>query len=133
MHDPPVVIHQAEKLVFKLDRLAAVHGDLGLSLFKVAKFEEAEGGALATYTGTFRHSSALINDEKRAAAALVRLSKTLVKVTGRTALELGVLHDQLALMPVRHRWYRMLSKVACWLLQHVAFSLFAFGLTHCQA
>jgi hypothetical protein len=30
---------QAEKLVAKLDALGATAGDLGLSLFKVAKFE----------------------------------------------------------------------------------------------
>lgn len=37
----PVValIIQAEKLVGKLDQLGATAGDLGLSLFKVAKFE----------------------------------------------------------------------------------------------
>lgn len=33
---------QAEKLVAKLDALGATAGDLGLSLFKVAKFEVSE-------------------------------------------------------------------------------------------
>lgn len=93
----------AEKLVAKLDALGATAGDLGLSLFKVAKFEEAEGGALASFTGTMRYSSGLIADQKRTAAALVRVSKMMSKVTGRTALELGTLHDTLATMPAAVR------------------------------
>jgi len=89
----------AERVIDKLDKLGAVHGDLGLSLFKVAKFEEAEGGPLATSTGTIRYSSSLIADEKRAAAALVRISKMCAKVTGRTAQEMSALHGTLAFMP----------------------------------
>jgi hypothetical protein len=51
--------------------------------------------------GTIRYSSSLIGDEKRAAAALVRISKMCAKVTGRTAQEMSTLHDTLAFMPVR--------------------------------
>ena len=42
--------------------------------------QEAEGGALASCTGTLRWSSGLIADQKRTAAALVRVSKMLGKV-----------------------------------------------------
>jgi len=91
----------AERVVDKLDRVGAISGDLGLALFKVAKAEEAQGGCLAGYTGTLRQSSCLVNDEKRTAAALVRLSKMIARVTGRTAQELAPLHDYLAFMPVR--------------------------------
>lgn len=87
----------------RLDALASAQGDLGLALFKVAKMEEAEGGALASYTGTLRQSGGLIGDQKRAAAAIVRASKVSGRVTGRVALELGTLHDALAAMPVRQR------------------------------
>jgi hypothetical protein len=39
-HDVNLLVYvQAEKLVAKLDALGATAGDLGLSLFKVAKFE----------------------------------------------------------------------------------------------
>lgn len=41
---------QAEKLVAKLDALGTTAGDLGLSLFKVAKFEVREAGD-DVYTG----------------------------------------------------------------------------------
>ncbi|WIA09894.1 hypothetical protein OEZ85_010108 [Tetradesmus obliquus] len=95
----------AEKLVGRLDQLGATAGDLGLSMFKVAKFEEAEGGALASYTGTLRYSSGLIADQKRTAAALVRVSKIMGKVTGRVAQELGTLHDNLAAVPAAVRGY----------------------------
>jgi hypothetical protein len=43
--------------------------------------QEAEGGALASFTGTMRYSSGLIADEKRTAAALVRVSKMMGKVS----------------------------------------------------
>lgn len=42
--------------------------------------QEAEGGALASFTGTMRYSSGLIADQKRTAAALVRVSKMMSKV-----------------------------------------------------
>lgn len=42
--------------------------------------QEAEGGALAGFTGTMRYSSGLIADQKRTAAALVRVSKMMGKV-----------------------------------------------------
>lgn len=42
--------------------------------------QEAEGGALASFTGTMRYSSGLIADQKRTAAALVRVSKMMGKV-----------------------------------------------------
>jgi hypothetical protein len=42
---------QAERFVGRLDKVGCVAGDLGLALFKLAKFEEAEGGPLATSSG----------------------------------------------------------------------------------
>ncbi len=48
------VCAQAEKLVHRMDRCSSVSGDAGLSLFKLSKFEEAEGPHLAQYTGTVR-------------------------------------------------------------------------------
>lgn len=44
------------------------------------RLQEAEGGALAGFTGTMRYSSGLIADQKRTAAALVRVSKMMGKV-----------------------------------------------------
>jgi hypothetical protein len=45
---------QAEQLVHRMDRHAAVQGDMGLALFKLCKLEEAQGPHLAQYTGTVR-------------------------------------------------------------------------------
>lgn len=45
-----LVLLQAEKLVGKLDQLGATAGDLGLSLFKVAKFEVRHGTVLPALT-----------------------------------------------------------------------------------
>lgn len=98
---PPHKKKQAERFVERLDKLGAASGDLGLALFKVAKLEEAHGGPLAAATGTLRQAGAVVGDEKRAAAALVRAGKMLARVTGRTAREMAPLHDYLGFMPVR--------------------------------
>lgn len=89
----------AEKLVSMLDRSGTVLGELGLALFKLHKHEEADGSALAAQTGTHRHSARLAADLARSAQALVRLARLSRKVTGRSALELTVLHEHLAFMP----------------------------------
>jgi hypothetical protein len=54
--------------------------DVRLPAASVCCLQEAEGGALASYTGTLRYSSGLIADQKRTAAALVRVSKMMGKV-----------------------------------------------------
>jgi len=62
----------------------AIHADTASSAcvdgFIVCVLQEAEGGALASFTGTMRYSSGLIADQKRTAAALVRVSKMMSKV-----------------------------------------------------
>lgn len=45
---------QAERLVHRMDRFGAAQGELGLALFKLSKAEEAEGLALAQFSGTVR-------------------------------------------------------------------------------
>jgi hypothetical protein len=55
-----LLLVQAERVIDKMDKLGAVHGDLGLSLFKVAKFEEAEGGPLASSTGEAIQASCML-------------------------------------------------------------------------
>jgi hypothetical protein len=54
--------------------------DSACQLHLLCCLQEAEGGALASYTGTLRYSSGLIADQKRTAAALVRVSKMMGKV-----------------------------------------------------
>lgn len=58
---------------------------MGLSMKYDVNMQEAEGGALASYTGTLRYSSGLIADQKRTAAALVRVSKMMAKVSRASA------------------------------------------------
>ncbi|KAG2449349.1 hypothetical protein HYH02_005504 [Chlamydomonas schloesseri] len=100
----------AERLVSRLDRWAVVAGELGLSLFGLAKAEQAEGVALAQHTGTLKHSGQLMHDTERAGTALVRASRIGRKVTGRCAIELGVLHEYLGLMPAAHKGLRAREK-----------------------
>lgn len=58
--------------------------------------QEAEGGALASFTGTMRYSSGLIADQKRTAAALVRVSKMMNKVRPAPLLLQGVISPSLS-------------------------------------
>jgi len=89
----------AEKLVHRMDRVAAVQGDTGLSIFKLCKLEEGEGTHLAQSTGTVRQSHSLAVGSRAAAAALVRASRLQRRAVGRAAGELSVLHDHLASLP----------------------------------
>ncbi|PNW78052.1 hypothetical protein CHLRE_10g462300v5 [Chlamydomonas reinhardtii] len=100
----------AERLVSRLDRWAVVAGELGLSLFGLAQAEQAEGAALAQHTGTLKQSGQLMHDSERAGTALVRASRIGRKVTGRCAIELGVLHEYLGLMPAAHKGLRAREK-----------------------
>lgn len=58
--------------------------------FSMRCLQEAEGGALASYTGTLRYSSGLIADQKRTAAALVRVSKMMAKVWSHCEMQISL-------------------------------------------
>lgn len=100
----------AEQLVLRMDKLALVQGDLGLALFKLATYEEAHGACLAQFTGTVRQHQQLQAVGKMAGNALVRASRISRTVTGKTALELGALHELLSLMPSIHKALRQREK-----------------------
>lgn len=87
-----------------------MQGDLGLALFKVASYEEMHGGCLAQFTGTVRQHQQLAACTKAAGNALVRASRVSRTATGKTALELGTLHEFLALMPAIHKGLRQREK-----------------------
>ncbi|KAG2491671.1 hypothetical protein HYH03_010040 [Edaphochlamys debaryana] len=100
----------AEKLVARLDRWAVVQGELGLALFGLRKAEQADGVALAEHTGTLKQSGGLMHDTERAGTALVRASRIGRKVTGRCAIDLGILHEYLGLMPAALKGLRAREK-----------------------
>lgn len=83
-----------------MDRCGSVYGDLGLALFKLSKAEEVEGLALAHYSGTLRQSGILSRSCRQSGTSSVRVSRVAKKAVGKAACDLGVLHDQLAMMPV---------------------------------
>mmetsp|Transcript_24550 Transcript_24550/g.53643 ORF Transcript_24550/g.53643 Transcript_24550/m.53643 type:complete len:672 (+) Transcript_24550:240-2255(+) len=89
----------AEKLVHRMDRQSAVQGDLGLAMFKVAKAEEVEGAGLAQFTGTVKQHQQIGGDTKRFGTSLVRVSRVSRRATGKSAVELGTLHEFLGFMP----------------------------------
>jgi hypothetical protein len=87
-----------------------VQGDLGLALLKCANYEEAHGGVLAQFTGTARQQQSVVAVGKAASNALVRLSRVSRTVTGKAAVELGTLHEFLALMPCVTKGLRQREK-----------------------
>eukprot|EP00798_Chlamydomonas_sp_ICE-L_P021064 gene21064-27943_t len=89
----------AEKLVHRMERGSSVQGDLGLSLFKLAKLEEVDGAHLAQYTGTAKISLMMSTELKSVGTSLVRVSRITRKATGRSATQLAALHEYLAFMP----------------------------------
>lgn len=89
----------AERLVRCMDKQALVYGDLGLSLFKVFKYEETDGRSLANYTGTNKQSSQIMADCRVSGTTCVRVGRLHRKATAKSAMELMTLHEHLAFMP----------------------------------
>ncbi|GAX73670.1 hypothetical protein CEUSTIGMA_g1121.t1 [Chlamydomonas eustigma] len=100
----------AEQLIQKMEKVALVQGDLGLCLLKVAAYEEGHGSVLAQFTGTVRQHHQIVSSVKVASTSLVRLSRLSRTATGRAAIELGTLHEFLALMPAIHKGLRHREK-----------------------
>jgi hypothetical protein len=58
-----------------LDKVGCVAGDLGLALFKLAKFEEAEGGPLATSSGEAGEEAVLTEGGEQGTSAFIVKSR----------------------------------------------------------
>ena len=77
-------------------------GDLGLSLIRVAKYEDEEGTAkCGQYTDMGAGARSVAADSRRVGMAAVRLSRLSRVATGQLVEALQPLHDELALAPVR--------------------------------
>ncbi|KAK9805542.1 hypothetical protein WJX72_004051 [[Myrmecia] bisecta] len=94
-----IASRKAEKVVSKFEDVGNVLGDLGLSLIKIAKFEEEEGTKCGQYTESAAHSKTISADAKRFGMASVRLSRLSRTATAQTTVALSPLHDHLALTP----------------------------------
>lgn len=91
---------QAEKLVHQMERWSSAQADLGLSLFKLSKFEEMEGEALAAHTSSSLALAHMCGALRKAGTSAVRASRVARKATGASAIELAALHEFLAFTPV---------------------------------
>jgi len=90
---------KAEHLVKRLEEVGNVLGDIGLSFIKVAKFEDEDGLRCGQYTQSGAASKAIAADSRRIGMAAVRLSRLSRTATVQSAMQLGQLHDYLALLP----------------------------------
>jgi len=90
---------KAEYLVKRLEEVGNVLGDIGLSLIKVAKFEDEDGLRCGQYTESGTASKVVAADSRRIGMAAVRLSRLSRTATVQSAIQLSQLHDYLGLLP----------------------------------
>ncbi|MEW5313789.1 MAG: hypothetical protein WDW38_005326 [Sanguina aurantia] len=95
----PSTSAQAEKLVHRMERCSCAQADLGLSLFKLSKFEEMEGEALSAHTSSSLALAHMCGALRKAGTSAVRASRVARKATGASAVELAALHEFLAFTP----------------------------------
>lgn len=74
-------------------------GDLGMSLIKLANYEEQEGGKCGQYTDIGLEARAIATDSRRIGAAAVRYRRLGRVAVGYLTQALAPLHDELALTP----------------------------------
>ncbi|PRW57356.1 sorting nexin 2B [Chlorella sorokiniana] len=90
---------RAERLVKEFEELGAVMGDFGLSLVKLAKFEDEEGTKCGQYSELGVGARAVANDARRVGLAAVRQSRLARAANGQAMEALEPLHDELAMSP----------------------------------
>lgn len=90
---------QAERMVKEFEEMGAVMGDLGLSLVKLGKYEEEEGGKCGQYTEMGVGARSVAADARREGLAAVRHSRLARAANGQVMEALEPLHDELAMSP----------------------------------
>lgn len=90
---------KAEALVREFEHTGAVVGDLGLSLIKLAKFEEDSAAATGPYTDVGAAARRAAADDRTVGLVGVRQCRLSRVATGQLVQALGPLHEELALAP----------------------------------
>eukprot|EP00890_Picochlorum_soloecismus_P005292 jgi/Picsp_1/5764/NSC_03123-R1_sorting nexin-1 len=90
---------KAEKVIRELERLGSITGDVGLSLIRLAKYEDEFGGPTGQYTAFTSTTQKMASDSRRTGMASVRLSRLERNATEQSVVSLDAIHTQLALSP----------------------------------
>lgn len=90
---------KAEKVIRELERLGSITGDVGLSLIRLAKYEDEFGGPTGQYTAFTSTTQKMASDSRRTGMASVRLSRLERSATEQSVVSLDAIHTQLALSP----------------------------------
>jgi len=90
---------KAEKVIRELQRLGSIAGDVGLSLIRLAKYEDEFGGPTGQYTAFTSTTQKMASDSRRMGMASVRLSRLERNATEQSVASLEAIHTQLALSP----------------------------------
>ncbi|EFN57618.1 hypothetical protein CHLNCDRAFT_142705 [Chlorella variabilis] len=90
---------RAELMVKEFEEMGAVMGDLGLSLMKLAKYEDEEGSKCGQYSDLGVGARAVGADARRVGQAAVRQSRLARMANGQAMEALEPLHDELAVSP----------------------------------
>jgi hypothetical protein len=92
---------KAERLVREMHAEGQAIGDLGLSLMKLAKYEDEGRTACGTHTPMATSALACAGQARRAGMAAVRMSRLTRVATGEAITALDPLHAELAVSGVR--------------------------------
>ncbi|KAL6784266.1 VPS5B [Auxenochlorella protothecoides x Auxenochlorella symbiontica] len=90
---------KAEYLVKEFEGQGAVMGDLGMSLIKLANYEEAEGTRAGPYTDFGADARGIATESRRIGTAAVRCRRLARLAVSHLTEALVPLHDELALAP----------------------------------
>ena len=89
---------RCEKMISESERLASITGDVGLSLIRLAKYEDEYGGPTGQYSAFTSTTQKMASDSRRIGMAAVKMSRQERNATETTIASLGPINNQLAMV-----------------------------------
>lgn len=89
----------AERVLKEFEEMGRVVGDVGMSLMRVSKYEDEEGGRCGGYSDVGSGARTIAAETRHIAHSSVRLSRLSLAATGELAKALQPLLDEMALSP----------------------------------
>lgn len=91
------VSRKSEKLIGEFERLGGVTGDVGLSLIRLAKYEDEYGGPTGQYSAFTSETQKMATNLRRVGMSVVKLSRQERTCTENLVVSLAPIHNQLAM------------------------------------
>ncbi len=92
------VSRKSEKLIGEFERLGGVIGDVGLSLIRLAKYEDEYGGPTGQYSAFSSETQKMASNSRRVGMSVVKISRQERNCTENLVLALAPIHNQLAMV-----------------------------------